>query len=233
MTSHTATRVTGHKWIGARVAWPYKVAGRDVYFVGTCVSWSTKGAVGKTLFGVEYDDGDVDVYESHHMRLGLRMYHKMHMTVVKKEYQPECVSFPTIGLQPLESSTPTRRASSTATGGHLAHRVRKDVDPNQLVCFPVVISPLMLTGSPGDSAATVLAPWWVTTPEPEVQLQPLPAIACKLSSPNLQRLELRDLNWPPSQLHMSSMRGEGRRGTKRLVQEQACQTALRPVRPRK
>lgn len=140
-------RRQGHKWLGARVAWRF---GATLYG-GQCVAWRIDGR--RSLWRVVYDDGDVEDFEFRHMCQGLRFHREVQKKQASRTHSPIKVS--------IEQIKPTRRAVGVVgTGTADAPRCqRRAMDPMQdVVTFPILISPSYLTADPGISAA--IGPWW-------------------------------------------------------------------------
>jgi hypothetical protein len=157
---------TGHKWLGARVAWRFGAKMES----GQCTAWIKYGH--RSLWRVNWDDGDVEDFTLMHMREGL-LYHRQ---LQQKVESPRIKIDNATTVQQTEQCKPTRRATSAttvqqteqckptrrATGvvGTAAPRCpRRVIDPLQsFVTFPILISPSYLTASPSESAA--ISPWW-------------------------------------------------------------------------
>ena len=172
---------TGHKWLGARVAWRFGAKMER----GQCTAWFKYGR--RSLWRVNWDDGDVEDFTLMHMREGLRHHRQLqqkeesprmtidnattfqqckptrratHATTVQQTEQckPTRRATHATTVQQTEQCKPTRRA--TGVVGTAAPRCpRRAIDPLQsLVTFPILISPSFLTASPTESAA--FSPWW-------------------------------------------------------------------------
>jgi hypothetical protein len=172
---------TGHKWLGARVAWRFGAKMER----GQCTAWFKYGR--RSLWRVNWDDGDVEDFTLMHMREGLRHHRQLqqkeesprmtidnattfqqckptrratHATTVQQTEQckPTRRATHATTVQQTEQCKPTRRA--TGVVGTAAPRCpRRAIDPLQsLVTFPILISPSFLTASPTESAA--ISPWW-------------------------------------------------------------------------
>ena len=157
---------TGHKWLGARVAWRFGAKMES----GQCTAWIKYGH--RSLWRVNWDDGDVEDFTLMHMREGL-LYHRQ---LQQKVESPRIKIDNATTVQQTEQCKPTRRATNAttvqqteqckptrrATGvvGTAAPRCpRRVIDPLQsFVTFPILISPSYLTASPSESAA--ISPWW-------------------------------------------------------------------------
>ena len=139
---------TGHKWLGARVAWRFGAKMES----GQCTAWIKYGH--RSLWRVNWDDGDVEDFTLMHMREGL-LYHRQ---LQQKVESPRIKIYNATTVQQTEQCKPTRRA--TGVVGTAAPRCpRRVIDPLQsFVTFPILISPSYLTASPSESAA--ISPWW-------------------------------------------------------------------------
>ena len=96
---------TGHKWLGARVAWRFGAKMES----GQCTAWIKYGH--RSLWRVNWDDGDVEDFTLMHMREGL-LYHRQ---LQQKVESPRIKIDNATTVQQTERCKPTRRATNATT----------------------------------------------------------------------------------------------------------------------
>ena len=85
------TEPGSHRWLGARVAWPFD----GVPFAGTVTGWKHDSLLRCVVWFISYDDGDSEVYDVAHMRFGLQTWRSTEAKATdEKELECEEVEAP-------------------------------------------------------------------------------------------------------------------------------------------